>query len=456
MIKLLCCIAALMLSSTFVSAQLPRVGTVISPSEKLYFGLGRRIENVDSMRVVKGAGVTLFGIRRDSIVDSVSFTADEVPALERYLRDYEKLLSSEKDIFLNDSSLTRLLTRCSPRQFFDSTAKPVSIRLSTGTVKTGIPLAVTDDNILLSNGLTFAPEVDVLSGSFVCIPASIIETMTPDVDNVSPRLFSVKGDASQFRTALRLSCPVRSYAAGVPPEAQSCVSQVPIELGEGAPLYRVMPRAMKWSITGFGGLASTRLEPLARVQLPFGILSYYDTLTVQEVTNSFGAELMHPVSALFDLGVRGLIQVQPSTVDDDVPQHSLGYDEYSLQFLATLHLLQIDNIGYSPFGLSTSLGVGPSYLNYRGRTHRNGRNLTTTGSGIAVNVSWNVQAMVALTRALSIGARAQVMYQQGLSFSMEDIVWQQEFSRPWVASFSMVQQTSAQFGLFFVATYTLL
>jgi hypothetical protein len=447
--------AGIMLLTSTASAQLPRIGSTISNDVKSYFGIARRIDNIDSMKVVKGAGITILAMRRNVVVDSVVFSPSEVPILERYLREYEQLLTSEKDLFINDTAMRRILGRVKPRQFFDTSVKAISVRLTTGTVLTGIPLAVSEDDLLLSNGTSFTPEVDVQKGTFTCVPASIIETMTGDVGVDSPEWYIVRGDVARFRTALVLSCPTRAYAAGLPPEASSCIDAIKDDLFDGAPLWQVCPRTTSWIFSGFGGFVSTVMDPTATVKRSLGGSTVTDTLRVQPTTYSFGAEAVYPVGALFDLGVRGMIQAQPSTVDDQSLQNSLGFDEYALQLIGTWHIIPIDVVGYNEIGLSTTLAVGPSLLNYRGRTYRTDVNLTTTGSGLAIDVAWSVQAMVSLSRSLSVGVRGIATYQHGLSASIDSITVEERFGKPWVATFEIPDQSAAFVGGHIVLTYAL-
>ncbi|MBK7033070.1 MAG: hypothetical protein IPH49_07375 [Ignavibacteria bacterium] len=113
---------------------------------------------MDSLRVVRTNNVYIIGMRNGLDVDTITFTSDEIPILERYLNDYEKLLASKTDAFVNDSALRRILGRVVPVRYFNSRVKPVSVRTMNGVIKTGIPLIASDDCLLLSDSSVFVPQ----------------------------------------------------------------------------------------------------------------------------------------------------------------------------------------------------------------------------------------------------------------------------------------------------------
>lgn len=450
-------LAVLLLISlvSVTTAQLPRVGATISTSERLYFGIARRSDNLDSMKVVRKAGITLLGMRRDTIVDSVVFAPDEVPHLERYLRDYELLLSNEKDVFISDTTLSRLLDRLAPRQFYLPGTRSLAIRLSNGTVKTGVPLAATNNKILISNDSVYRPERDLAAKNFTCIPVSLIETMTSDIDVDRQRWFVVRGDGARFRSALLLACSTTTYVYAIPPEAFDCVPEFSGNVTFAAPISDVAPRSTNWSISGFAGVLSTQSGPEARVTRSFSATNVQrSSLLIQPLTYSSGVEAAMPVSKPFDVGLRMTVNAQPSTINDSTRQHSLGFDSYGLQLLGTWQIAPIDVVGYSKIGVSTTLAVGPTLLAYRGRTVIESRNRTTTGTGVAIDATWSMQLMYALSTNLACGVRGFLSYQLGLSSTIDEIIVPTTTSRPWVASFSITNQTAAFAGIHCVFAYT--
>lgn len=449
---------AILLLLSFVSvttAQLPRVGATISRSERLYFGIARRSDNLDSMKVVRTAGITLLGMRRDTIVDSVVFAPDEVPNLERYLQDYELLLSSENDLFISDTTLSRLLDRLAPRQFYVPGTKVLAIRLSNGSVKTGVPLAATENKIFISNDSVYRPERDLSAKNFTCIPVSLIETMTSDIGVDRQRWYVVRGDGARFRSALLLACSTTAYVYAMPPEAIDCVPEFSGNVTFAAPISHVAPRSTNWSISGFAGVLFTQSGPGARVTRSFGVANVqWNALLLQPLTYSSGIEAALPISKPFDVGLRMTANVQPSTINDSTRQHSLGFDSYGLQLLGAWQIAPIDMVGYSKIGVSTTLAVGPSLLAYRGRTVIESKNRTTTGTGVAIDATWSMQLMYALSKNLACGVRGFLSYQLGLSSSIDDITVPTTTSRSWVASFSITNQTATFAGIQCTLSYT--
>lgn len=435
-------------------SQLPRIGSGVSKSVQNYFGIARRIDNIDSLRVVRTQGITFYGVRNGVDVDSVSFSQDEIPILERYLREYESMLSQKADVFIVDTAMRRILGRVAPRQFYNPRVNPISVRLTDGSVKTGIPLVATDNQLLLSDSIVFIPHEHLSKGLFSCIPTAIIDALTDDVGLETQRWYRVDGDVMQFRSAINLACPRRSYEIAIPPEFQSCVPGPQDTFESGAPLSLVCPRRKGWSFAGYGGFLTTMIAPQS-VVLTSTDGSIGNSLRFQQTTYSFGVDASIAANSSFDIGIRGTINAQPPTIDDPSLQNSLGMDEYLLQFLGTWHVLAIDDIGYRKLGISTTIGLGPAFLWYRTRTFRDVTNLTSTGSGFAFDASFNLQMMYAVSQAVAIGFRGTATYQLGLSASFNDVVWPEEGSEPWVASFTMVDQTAAFLGAHVVVTYTL-
>lgn len=445
---------ALFLLATPAVAQLSRLGASVPKSVQSYFGIARRMDDVDSLHVVLSNGVLFIGIRNGVAVDTTSFTEDELPILERYLRDYETLLSSKTDAFINDTAMRRILGRVSPRRCHNPEIRPITVRLLNGNTRTGIPLATSDDDLLISDSLTFSPLVHLPSKSFTCIHTSLIESITDDVSSESPIWYRVDGNVLQYRSAMELACPERAYVAGIPPEFAVCIKDLQDVLGPGASLALVCPRRKGWSFAGHAGFLSTKKKPTAEVKNTYSGPDG-SPLQFQSLTYSFGLDASVAIGTFFDLGLRGTLNAQPSTIDDDLLQNSLGMDEFLLQVLGTWHILAIDEVGYRKLGVSTTLGVGPSYQSFRTRTYRNIYNLTSTGSGLAVDATWNLQLMYSVSRAITVGLRGTATYQYGLSSSFDDIVWPNVSGSPWTAVFSMTDQSASYLGVQLVVAYTL-
>jgi hypothetical protein len=394
-------------------------------------------------------------MRRDSIVDSVVFLPDEVPTLERYLRDYETLLASQTDLFISDTTMRRILGRVAPRQFLEMNVRKISVRLSTGSVKTGIPLVATNDNLLITEGESFDPVVDLQQGRFTCIPVTLIENLTPDVGKASPRWFVVRGDYTLFQTAARLANMTLSYEQNFPPEFEDCITAANSEQLVYAQSSKVCPRSTSPYVTAFSGVISTMLRPEAVVELPS--VSRFRTVAVnfQQLSFSSGIEASMYVSELHDIGLRAMLVVQPPTVHDSAAQNSLGMDAYSVHVLGTWHIVPSDIIGYNSVGLSATLGVGPSFLSYRGRTYRDARNLTTSGSGLALDVALSLSLQVPISTSFIIGLRGCSMYQHGLGHYVESVVDEMPYAKPWEAFFSIPRQFAVFAGAQLYLTYAI-
>ncbi|MBU3679342.1 MAG: hypothetical protein FGM32_07020 [Candidatus Kapabacteria bacterium] len=406
------------------------------------------------MKVVKGAGVTFLGMRRDSIVDSVVFSPDEVSTLERYLRDYERLLSSQVDLFVSDSNMRRILNRVAPRQFLEMNVRQISFRLSNGSVVTGIPLVATNDDLLVSEGETFDPATDLQQRKFTCLPVTLIENITPDIGAASPRWLNVRGDFTLFRTAARLADLRFAYLQNIPPEFEGCITSVKDENLEYANELKVLPRSTSPYATAFSGVISTMLSPDAVVELPYGSRYRNSALQFQPLSFSTGIEASMYISELHDIGLRAMLVAQPPTVQDSVPQNSLGMDAYSLHVMGTWHIAPLDSVGYNTIGLSATIGAGPSFLSYRGRTYRDAKNLTTSGTGLALDVDLSVSLQVLIFKSLIIGLRGYSMYQQGLRYSVESILDERPNQMPWEAVISIPQHSALFGGVQLCLTYT--
>ncbi|MBP6510702.1 MAG: hypothetical protein KA339_09090, partial [Candidatus Kapabacteria bacterium] len=241
---------------------------------------------------------------------------------------------------------------------------------------------------------------------------------------------------------------------GSPPEFESCVKTPMDTFGLGAPFSVICPRRMGWSVTGSGGFLQTAKEPVANV-----VTSINDPdgepLKFQPITYSFGIDASIPVSASNDIGIRGSINAQPSTIDDASMQNSLGMDQYQIQVIGTWHLLAIDDIGYNKFGMSTTFALGPSFLWYRTRTYNDFANFTSTGTGLAIDASLNIQMMYSISRAVAVGFRGTASYQLGISSSLSDITWPEPDGNQWTATFSISDQSAAYLGAQLVVSYTL-
>lgn len=445
-----------MVLAPMAMAQLPRVGSEISSNERLYFGIGLGRGNFDSMKVVKKSNIMFIGYRRDSVVDTITFLADEIPALERYFANYERTLTGGRAAFVQDRETQPLLTRLFPYQHHQSGVQPVSLRLMDGSIKTGVPLAATDENLLLSTGSSFSPEADLHESVLDCIPVTDIDIVTADVGHKSPRWFLVRGDYNKFRTSIGIICPTRVYARCVPPEAEKCMPLIMDDLGQGVPLHVVCPRSVTMSISAFSGIVASVYGPDASVVLREAGRDRINNLSIQPITYSSGIEVSFFVSQLFDLGLRGLVQVQPSTTLDATPQHSLGFDSYSLQCLGTWHIIHIDSAGYNSVGVSTTFALGGSLIDYRARTHVDSRNLTTIGTGLAFDLAWNTDVTFAVSRSFAVGVRGFVMFQHGLEYSINGIVHHhQPFEPPVLARFAMPWQSAPYLGAQVFATFTI-
>ena len=453
--KMLVLLTVTLVSAVTAVAQLPRLGATISNNTKMYFGIGRRSGNHDSMKVVKGSGVTFLGMRRDSIVDSVVFSADEVPTLERYLRDYEKLLASKTDLFVSDTGMRRILGRVAPRQFADINVLRVSVRLSSGSVKTGVPMVATQDNLLIAEGEAYDPAVDLPQQKFTCIPVTLIEDLTPDVGAISPRWFKVRGDHTYFNTAVRLSGITFAYMQSFPPEFEACINPVTDNELKYADVSKVCPRSADAYVTAFSGVVASVMRPDAFAELPFGSRFRRPSLDYQPVSFTSGVEASMYVSELHDIGFRAMLVAQPPTVQDSTVQNSLGMDAYSFHLLGTWHITPLDAIGFNTVGVSATLGVGPSILSYRARTYRDAVNLTTSGSGLTLDFALSVNMQVWISKSFTVGLRGYSMYQHGLSNSIESIVDERPNQMPWEVLFIVSQQSAAFFGAQLFVSYSL-
>lgn len=434
-------------------SQLPRIGSTVSNSVQAYFGIARRFGPMDSLRVVRTNGVRFIGMRNGLDVDTLAFTAEEIPTLERYLMYYEKLLASKTDAFINDSLMIRILGRVSPKRSFNPRVKPVSVRLFDGTIKTGIPLLASDDNLLLSDSLVFTPQTDLQSKAFTCISTGQIESLTGDVGSTSSNWYRVDGNVSLYRYAVDVTCPQRAYTNGAPPELIVCVKEPKDDLGPGTAFEIVHTRRMGWSFAGFGGFLSTRKEPTATVTTsgdgPSG-----SRLVFQPMTYSFGLDASIAIEPSFDVGLRATINAQPPTIDDLTLQNSLGMDEFLIQLLGTWQILAIDDVGLRKLGVTTTIGLGPSLLWYRTRTYLDTTNLTSTGNGLALDATWNLQVMYAVSQSIAVGIRGTATYQFGLSSSFDEITWKNNIGLDWSASFSMSEHSAVFLGAQIVASYT--
>ncbi|MBK6291052.1 MAG: hypothetical protein IPF59_04735 [Ignavibacteria bacterium] len=446
-------VSFLFIVSTAIS-QLPRVGSTVHKNVQTYFGIARRFDPMDSLRVVRTNNVYIIGMRNGLDVDTITFTSDEIPILERYLNDYEKLLASKTDAFVNDSALRRILGRVVPVRYFNSRVKPVSVRTMNGVIKTGIPLIASDDCLLLSDSSVFSPQLHLQTKAFTCIPSAQIETLSKDASSGSPIWYRVEGNVQQFRTAVELTCPERAYLFGIPPEFVSCIAEPQEELGPGASYAIVCPRRTGSSFAAFGGFLSTRKAPEAVVKSSSNG-SNGTPLTFQPLMYSFGLDASIAMGPSFDVGLRGTISAQPPTIDDLTLQNSLGMDEYLLQVLGTWHILALDDIGFRTFGVTTTLGLGPSFLSYRTRTYVDSTNVTSTGSGIAIDATWNLQVMCAISRSIAFGIRGTATYQLGLTSDFDDIKGHDGLGLEWMASFNISDQSAAYLGAQLVVSYTL-
>ncbi|MEY3386005.1 MAG: hypothetical protein RIR53_816 [Bacteroidota bacterium] len=291
MIHLLMVIALLSVSAPCVVAQLARVGTSLSINERRYFGIPRNRVDVDSVLVINDVGVSLVGMRDDTVVYTVKFSPDEVPILNRYIRDYEQLLDGENDMFVGDKQLRKILDRVSPTQIYRQPVPLISVRLTDGSVRTGVPLAVSDESLLLSSDSTFVPQTDLQARAFVCIPVAQIVNVSRVIEGEPPGWMFIDGEIPKFRTAIRIVSEARVYMWYVPPEIESCISVLLDDSNDGAPRSSVCPRSNVWTLTVFGGaMASITRSSASAVQSSRGLITDID-LSYQPVTYSTGIEL---------------------------------------------------------------------------------------------------------------------------------------------------------------------
>jgi hypothetical protein len=445
----------LTMSALAARSQLVRVGSRISVNESKYFGLARNGIDVDSILVINDVGVTLVGMRDDSLVYSVKFTADEVPILERYLRDYERMLLSEVDLFIGDTGIRKILIRVAPEQHYYRIVPRVSVQLSNGTITTGVPLAATDERLILSKGSSFDPLTDLRSDGYHCIPVALITGITSDVDELSPRWLVVQGDVRRFRTAIRVISPDRVYMTSVPPEVETCASNLLNDEVDGAPLNMVLPRSNVRTLAAFGGFVESVLRPTALVVRSAGGTSSESELSYQPKVFSSGVEYSVFVSQFYDLGVRAVIHAQPSTIGDSSQQNSLGADSYSLHLTGTWNAVPIDSVGFNRVGLSTTFAVGSSFVDYRARTFFRNRNLTSTGFGITLDAALNASLTVALTRSFAVGVRCFAWGQYGIYSAIDSITHNVPFDSPHRFSFNVDGMSVISVGAHLFASYVL-
>ena len=248
-----------------------------------------------------------------------------------------------------------------------------------------------------------------------------IANVSSVIEDEPPVWFLIDGEIPKFRTAIRIVSEARVYMWYVPPEIESCISVLLDDSNDGAPRYSVCPRSNVWTLTIFSGAVASMTKPsISAVQSARGLVSDID-LSYQPLVYSTGIELSRFMSQLFDVGARLLVQAQPPTINDSSQQNSFGSDSYTLQILGTWHLVPIDSIGYNRIGLSTTIALGSSYVDYRARTFLAERNFTSFGPGVTFDASLNVSASIALSRSFVVGIRGFGMYQLGLYDSIASI-----------------------------------
>ncbi|MBK7033071.1 MAG: hypothetical protein IPH49_07380 [Ignavibacteria bacterium] len=105
--------------------------------------------------------------------------------------------------------------------------------------------------------------------------------------------------------------------------------------------------------------------------------------------------------------------------------------------------------------MSTTFALGPSFLWYRTRTYNDFANFTSTGTGLAIDATWNLQMMYSISRGIAVGIRGTASYQLGIRSDFDDIKGHDGLGLEWMASFNISDQSAAYLGAQLVVSYTL-